>query len=361
MGSFIVNLHVRDANPDAVRTAMVTLGGKHHVTDSVAHWVSVYEQRMSKQDEGWIRSLSQHLSNQLAAPVVALMVHDSDIFCYWLFDRGNLLDQFNSWPQYFGGGGRRPSGGDPTALLPYCRPQTTRASLEATLTEEPIFAEDQLGKLADALGIPPRHAHGDFHHLDELREPKNGVGEKRFGKKLEVWKGADPDPSCETLVEAAGDGDLETVNAQLDQGVDIDGIALFVLPPIVGAGRTKVQFRPLHAAILLGRIDVVDVLLDRGAGLATTIPPYGDTPLHLAASRAQPEIVKRLLDRGASPSVRRSQDGATPLHVAEQTEKRAAHFAEHISAIRAMGGPAGLIPDLDAAVRCVALLRAVSR
>jgi hypothetical protein len=51
------------------------------------------------------------------------MVHGSDIACYWLFDNGQILDEFNSDPGYFDAdadGPPSPAGGRPDVLSRYC-------------------------------------------------------------------------------------------------------------------------------------------------------------------------------------------------------------------------------------------------
>src|SRR5436853_7740909 len=90
------------------------------------------------------------------------MVHDSDIACYWLFDKGQLLDEYNSCPDYFGGGEEGPSGGKTDILIRYCRDDVRREDLDGILQDDPTFAESIVEQLADALGIDPGRALSDF-------------------------------------------------------------------------------------------------------------------------------------------------------------------------------------------------------
>src|SRR5205823_4660728 len=64
-------------------------------------WVTVYDEASDGQNEKVLRSLGEALSKQLDTVVIACLVHDSDIAMYWLFDRGHLVDEFNSAPDYF--------------------------------------------------------------------------------------------------------------------------------------------------------------------------------------------------------------------------------------------------------------------
>ena len=58
---------------------------------------------------------------------------------------------------------------------------------------------------------------------------------------------------------------------------------------------------PLHAAVDRGHLDVVLLLLDRGAGVESRGSQH-QTPLYMASSRGHVEIVRSLLDRGADPN-----------------------------------------------------------
>ena len=73
--------------------------------------------------------------------------------------------------------------------------------------------------------------------------------------------------------------------------------------------------RTLHEASSSGRIDVVRLLLDRGAAIDATAGD-GGTPLHLASSAGHIDVVRLLLDRGAAIDATDGDSGSTPLHVA---------------------------------------------
>lgn len=79
---------------------------------------------------------------------------------------------------------------------------------------------------------------------------------------------------------------------------------------------------PLHAAVDRGHLDVVLLLLDRGAGVESRDSQH-QTPLYLASSRGHVEIVRSLLDRGADPNAQCDDYGLlelnwTPLLVASE-------------------------------------------
>jgi ankyrin repeat protein len=70
----------------------------------------------------------------------------------------------------------------------------------------------------------------------------------------------------------------------------------------------------LHAAVIRGASEDVDILIDNGADV-NAVGDLGNTPLHHAASRGFGFIAKRLLEEGANPSTR-NEFGQTPADVA---------------------------------------------
>jgi hypothetical protein len=63
--------------------------------------------------DGWVSILpsadlpeqlatAQRISEELHAPVVVLNLHNGDVFYYWVFRNGDLVDQYDSNPDYFG-------------------------------------------------------------------------------------------------------------------------------------------------------------------------------------------------------------------------------------------------------------------
>ena len=102
-----------------------------------------------------------------------------------------------------------------------------------------------------------------------------------------------PPPSkADQLQDAARKGDAATVRKLLDEGVDVNTRFRY--------GTTALFFACDH-----GHVDVVKVLLDKGADLTLKDSFYGFTPLMLAISPAQKkkpehtEIAKLLIGRGA--------------------------------------------------------------
>jgi hypothetical protein len=103
---------------------------------------------------------------------------------------------------------------------------------------------------------------------------------------------APPPSKADQLQDAARKGDAAAVKTLLDEGVDVNTTFRY--------GTTALFFACDH-----GHIDVVKVLLDKGADLTVKDSFYGTTPLMAAISPAQKrrpehtEIAKLLIARGA--------------------------------------------------------------
>ncbi len=169
MGLFSVSMHVRTSDDLALPTAMSKRGiSRCRCLPPRNGWATLYEELASEQDDTRIQSLTADLSKQFQAPAIAFMVHDSDIACYWLFENGRLLDQFNSCPDYFDDSmddePSGPSGGQTEILLRFTRPDVQAAQLESILSTKNLFAENLIEQLAETLGISPERAVGDYRN-----------------------------------------------------------------------------------------------------------------------------------------------------------------------------------------------------
>ncbi|OQR91424.1 hypothetical protein ACHHYP_04714 [Achlya hypogyna] len=105
------------------------------------------------------------------------------------------------------------------------------------------------------------------------------------------------------LHQAISDGLVEKVRHMLDD-----------VKVSVNA-RTPEGSYPIHSAAYAGRIDIFNMLLERGADI-TTLGPRGNTPLHLACAQGHYELAKLLISRGANVA-QRNQSGRTSYDVAK--------------------------------------------
>ena len=128
-------------------------------------------------------------------------------------------------------------------------------------------------------------------------------GSSRAGQLPETWKDG---KHCEPLLHAVvRDGTRRMFDLLMEEAVDLD----------LEMCDSK-QYTALHIAALLGKVDIMKVLLDRGAD------PFAEDfivqqPIHLAASSSNPLGLVLLLDAGADVNLLASRGmGPTPLEIA---------------------------------------------
>lgn len=363
MGAFIVNINVRTDDADAVVTKLKRRKtGRAWVTPSVNGWVTVCDEDASNQDDRAISKLARELSKSLAVPAIAFMIHDSDFCCYWLYDRGKRIDDFNSCPGYFDDGEGDPTG-DPEALLPYCQPGTALEAVRAAMTQERTFAEEQLGDLAGFLGIDPDRVHYDFRDFGPdgeadveatfvgddgaksdgkatIKMPTRGPRAKSIGiGQLEqlissLTATAPVDPIVRELVAAAAVGDVPAIERLVAGGAAIDGEA--PMPAATGVDpRLNAGFAvtPLLAAITSRHVDAARRLIELGANVHRQHPMFGQ-PFDIALRVCSPKLLTVLLDAGVD-ATSRNRMGITALatlaHVRASTEQIRKLIALHES------------------------------
>lgn len=127
------------------------------------------------------------------------------------------------------------------------------------------------------------------------------------------------------LCIAASTGQLDVMRLLLDRGADPDGAA--------ADGRT-----PLYDAALNGQAEAIKLLLSRGAAV-DGVAISGSAPLHAAALRGHTAAVKILLDSGATVN-KAAADGITALHCAA--------FQEYLDIVQLLSDRGAMI-DLAAA------------
>jgi hypothetical protein len=150
MGTFVTNLHVRDADRNAVIEALRSLDVvPAYVRDSPENtWISIFPEA-ADQDEAALSEIARSLSKALSRPVIAFLVHDSDIFLYWLYNGGKELDRYNSAPGFFAGTETPPEGGNPEMLRVCCPPGLSTDRLLRVLHPERIALEQPASTKVD--------------------------------------------------------------------------------------------------------------------------------------------------------------------------------------------------------------------
>ena len=108
---------------------------------------------------------------------------------------------------------------------------------------------------------------------------------------------------ADPIHDAARNGDLAGVQAELDKGVDVNA-------------KDDVGKTPLTYAARFGHKEVAELLLAKGADASAKTDDNGTTPLHHAALNGHKEIAAMLIAKGADVNAKLAVDGGTPLYQA---------------------------------------------
>jgi hypothetical protein len=276
MGASFANYHVRKIDAKNCARALTTLiSSRALVTDSKNGWTTVYDEKSDSQDIEVLRRLAKGLSSKLKTAVVAMMVHDGDVFIYLLFDNGEIVDQFDSKPDYFGpvsDAKRREWAGNFSRLLRYAKKGTVLADLKHASDKKLKFDEDErASEFAKLLGIDPARASTGFKYVQETKHKLDLIYAKGYSQDQAQ------------LVEAVSRGDAAKVKELLEKGTSPHQKDRFGQPLLVVAGRR-------------GKLDMVRDLTAHDADLFSECPGGGDA-LWIASAEGHEQIVAHLLEK----------------------------------------------------------------
>ncbi len=177
MGNFFVNFSIPGAEPERVAESLKRACRRGFVTSDQGGFVVAYEEASDSQDDREILAVGTTLSRDLSLPVLAVLNHDDSLLGYWLFDRGDLADSYNSAPGLFDDG---PGGdGDAGTLCGVLRPDADPSEIEDILRSvDYAFACDRHEDLARALNLPACSVGFGFRYVSEGElEDEMGCGE----------------------------------------------------------------------------------------------------------------------------------------------------------------------------------------
>ena len=100
MGTFYGSILVRTENSNEVQKALDEVaqanGCKFLLGPPINGWVSAFPEKSGQNEK-----TSVEIAKRLPNDVFHLIVHDDDIFVYFFFRNGQLVDQYDSCPDYF--------------------------------------------------------------------------------------------------------------------------------------------------------------------------------------------------------------------------------------------------------------------
>lgn len=275
MGMFFTNCQIRSNDPESCRKAAAGIvTASCVVTDSKNGWVTLFDEKTESQDENELQRVAKALSSELKTAVFGFLVHDSDIFMYFFSDRGKLVDQFNSHPDYFGpvsSETRKKWAGQFKKLTPFTPKKTSVAAIETVLRKQQTFEEHRVAEFARLMGIDEERACSGFKYFQETPH----------GFPLLYGKNYSADSAA--LVAAVRNRDLEKVRALLKEGVSPNA-------------QDRVGYSLVVSALTSRQTEIVIVLLEGGAD-----PFFGDhgDALWAAASHGNRVVLAKILEKSS--------------------------------------------------------------
>jgi hypothetical protein len=173
MGAFFTNYQVRsDSAEKVIGVAARSVKTRAYVSPPKDGWVTVYDETSDDQDQEELQRLAKVLSRDLSTAVFAFLDHDSDILMYFLYERGEVVDEYNSNPDYFDEADevtRTRCRGSARAVLKHCVSGTPIEIVKRILhhSDDYGFAEDILADLAPLLGMDEARLHLGFKYFTE--------------------------------------------------------------------------------------------------------------------------------------------------------------------------------------------------
>lgn len=122
-------------------------------------WVAVYDE-LCDRDPSMLRRLARELSDRMGAVVLGLGVEDGSVVRFVLLERGRVVDEYLSVPEFYGPlppGDVVAMAANPTAVARLTGAEPGRVRALARTASSPADlapADELLGELADALGLP---------------------------------------------------------------------------------------------------------------------------------------------------------------------------------------------------------------
>lgn len=159
MGTFYGSILVRTEDSEAVRRVLgqVAKEGDHRflVGPTLQGWISIFPN-----NSGQSHDTSAEIAKLIPHDIFHLIVHDDDIFSYYFYRKGTLVDQYNSCPGYFhevSDEEKRQCTGRPELFQDLLPDAESSSELKNVLHAEAgkyTFEQERMAKFGELLGVP---------------------------------------------------------------------------------------------------------------------------------------------------------------------------------------------------------------
>jgi hypothetical protein len=168
MGLFYTNIILYKAQQQQVADFLRNPKRIAYVSPTQDNFTVVYDKETEDQDTRVLKNITSLLTKRFRCKALASLVHDSDVYMYWLYENGKLLDTYNSIPGYFDAEVNQPlpEGGDAKKLceafdklnavseIQGIFKLVEKSNLDEASPEEYLGGEDIHGAIVRALGMP---------------------------------------------------------------------------------------------------------------------------------------------------------------------------------------------------------------
>jgi len=101
MGLFYTNVILYKVQQQSIADFLSKQGRSAYVSPTRDDFTVVYDKETEDQDSRVLKKLGESLSRKFSCTALSSLVHDSDVYMYWLYSDGKFLDSYNSLPGYF--------------------------------------------------------------------------------------------------------------------------------------------------------------------------------------------------------------------------------------------------------------------
>lgn len=182
MGHFYTNVTLKGPDQLAIIRALNGVRRVALVADRQANLTVVFDRRSEAQDSAAYPFLEQ-LTRELSCLALYVTNHDDSVLYYRLYRSGEILDNYDSCPGYFGEGSETPEGGDASVLcdafeIPAARDMVheilhyDRRAVENESSGRYVWEVGRHRDLATALRLPLFAVGGGYTYLAEDEWPE---------------------------------------------------------------------------------------------------------------------------------------------------------------------------------------------
>jgi len=101
MGAFYTNISLCGPSQEIVADSLRRRDREAYVSPSIGGALVVYDRECEEQNQEIMARLTSELSKELQCPALVILIHDDDILWYQLYEKGKLVDEYDSCPSYF--------------------------------------------------------------------------------------------------------------------------------------------------------------------------------------------------------------------------------------------------------------------